>query len=502
VITRELLSSQKHFEMILGSMSEGILELTSDGRVVYANAASISLLGMEEEKLLASDFTELFHESCRQRVSQALERPDSLLHAISEDAPVALNGKQISVKVLPINDEGQGAAIVILTDVSLKRRMEAQLRHTQKMEAIGTLAGGIAHDFNNLLMGIQGNASLMLLGIDSGHPHYTRLKGIEKAVKSSAELTKQLLGFARGGKYEVRITDVNELLKESTKIFVRTKKEITIHTNYIADIWPVEVDQGQIQQVLVNLLVNACQAMPGGGDVYLKTETVVLKEIDAKPYQLDPGNYVKLAITDTGVGMGEATRQRIFDPFFTTKEMGRGTGLGLASAYGIVKNHGGAITVHSDIGKGSTFAVYLPAADRDAETVPEPPDEIKEGSGTLLLVDDEQAVLEVGRGMLEALGYEVLTAEGGREALTIYRKNRETIDLVILDMIMPKISGGETYDRLRKLEPGVKVLLSSGYALDGQASEILNRGCRGFIQKPFNLNRLGQKIREILDPKG
>jgi PAS domain S-box-containing protein len=226
----------------------------------------------------------------------------------------------------------------IIRDISEKKKLEVQFQQAQKMEAIGTLAGGIAHDFNNLLMGIQGHASLMLMDVDSTHPHYKRLTGIEEQIQSGAELTKHLLGFARGGKYEVNPTDLNEIIKKTSSMFGRTKKEIKIHRKYQKDIYTVDVDRGQIEQVLLNLYVNAWQAMPGGGELYLQTEKVTLDENYIKPFQVEPGKYVKISVTDTGVGMDKATQQRIFEPFFTTKEMGRGSGLGLASAYGIIKN--------------------------------------------------------------------------------------------------------------------------------------------------------------------
>ncbi|MDY6791879.1 MAG: PAS domain S-box protein [Thermodesulfobacteriota bacterium] len=228
-------------------------------------------------------------------------------------------------------------------EVKKGQRLKSQLQHAQRMEALGTLGGGVAHDFNNLLMGIQGRTSLMLMGRDASHPDFEHLQGIEEYVKSAADLTKQLLGFSRGGKYEVRPTDINELIKKTTKMFGRTKKEIKIHRKYQKDVWTTEVDQGQIEQVLMNLYVNAWQAMPGGGDLYVQTENVSFDKNYEKLVEIDPGKYVKISVTDSGIGMDEEVKQRIFDPFFTTKEMGRGTGLGLASAYGIIKNHDGSL---------------------------------------------------------------------------------------------------------------------------------------------------------------
>jgi len=243
-----------------------------------------------------------------------------------------------------------------------KEKLQAQLQQAQKMEAIGTLAGGIAHDFNNLLMGIQGRTSLILADIGSDHPHFEHLTEIEKYVGSAAELTRQLLGFARGGKYQVLPSNLNELIEKSSRMFGRTKKEITIERKYEEELWTVEVDRSQIDQVLLNIYVNAWQAMPTGGTLSIQTENVYLDKKFVKPYNTSPGDYIKVTIKDTGVGMDDKTLKMVFDPFFTTKEKGRGTGLGLASAYGIVKNHDGIITVRSKKRQGATFNIYLPAS--------------------------------------------------------------------------------------------------------------------------------------------
>jgi CheY-like chemotaxis protein len=261
----------------------------------------------------------------------------------------------------------------------------------------------------------------------------------------------------------------------------------------------VDIDQGQIEQVLLNLYVNAWQAMPGGGDLYLQTENVILDENYVVPYDVEPGRFVKLSITDTGIGMDAATRQQIFDPFFTTKEKDRGTGLGLASAYGIINNHGGIISVYSEPGEGTTFNIYLPATEKNIDNRQSSYQELIQGSEVLLLVDDEEMILEIGKDMLEKLGYEVVVAGSGRKALEIYERDQNTIDMVLLDMIMPDMSGSETYNRLKEINPAIKTLLSSGYSINGKAQEILNSGCQGFIQKPFNLTNLSQKIRSILD---
>jgi PAS domain S-box-containing protein len=243
-----------------------------------------------------------------------------------------------------------------------RRSLERKLLHVQKMEAIGTLAAGIAHDFNNLLMGVQGNASLMLCELNESHPHHERLVSIEEYVRRGAELTRQLLGFARGGKYETKLTDLNEVIRKSADLFIRTKKEITFHARYEEDLWAVQVDPGQIEQVLLNLFINAWQSMPGGGTLTVSTENLKMDQELSRSINLPPGNYVRFSVADTGIGMDKDTQERIFEPFFTTKKMGRGTGLGLASAYGIVKNHGGSIDVQSREGEGTVFTIYLPAS--------------------------------------------------------------------------------------------------------------------------------------------
>lgn len=407
-----------------------------------------------------------------------------------------------------ISYHGKPADLFALIDVTEsvqsekeRKALEKQLQNAQKMEAIGTLAGGIAHDFNNLLAAIQGRVSLMLMDQDTVFANRVHLKEIDTYINSATELTRQLLAFAKGGKYEVKATNLNELIQNQNRMFGRTRKEISIHGTYERNLWPVEVNQGQIEQVILNLYVNAWQAMHDGGEIYVETQNVEFNGDCTQPHRAEPGKYVTLSVTDTGVGMAQEIQEKIFDPFFTTKEMGRGTGLGLASTYGIVKNHGGSIEVESQKGHGSTFTVYLPASQKEIVPEKKPTEDLLRGSETILFVDDEDILTEFAADLLGGLGYTVLIAGSGKEALEVYQKNWDRIDMVLLDMIMPGMSGGETYDNLKSLNPDIKALLSSGYSIDGQAVAILDRGCNGFIQKPFKIKQLSQKLREILDDK-
>jgi len=378
--------------------------------------------------------------------------------------------------------------------------MAAQVQQAQKMEAIGTLAGGIAHDFNNLLMAIQGNISLLMLNKEPHHRDTSYLKNIETAVQRASELTRQIVGFARGGKYEARVIDLNQVLAKTADMFGRSRKEVTVHTQLQRDLWPVEADQSQIEQVLLGMFVNAWQAMPEGGDLRLTTANAVMEPQDPqKPPDAAAGRYACITIVDTGIGMEPSVQARIFEPFFTTKTVSQATGLGLSSAFGIIKNHRGFISVQSQPDRGSIFRVFLPAVNQES-TTPFPTAQPPAGKTdhTVLLIEDEDIVAEVGRKMLQRLGYRVLVARSGAEALALYAQHQAEIDLIILDMIMPGMGGGAVFDRLRSINPETPVLLSSGYSLDGQALDILKRGCRGFIQKPFNIEQLKQKISEIL----
>jgi len=499
-----LRESEEKYRTVLDGNPDPVIAYDIEGKVMYFNSAFVRVFGWTLDDRLGRKMDFFVPEEAwpetRMMIDKVLagERFSNVetrrYTKEGEIIPVSISGA-----VYMGQDGNPLGSVINLRDVSEKKKLENQLHQAQKMESLGTLAGGIAHDFNNLLMGIQVRASLMLLDTGASHPYSEHLKGIEDYVKSAADLTKQLLGFARGGRYEVKPTDVNELIIKQNQMFGRTRKEINIQERFEKDLWTVDADQGQIEQVLLNIYVNAWQAMPGGGDLIVQTEKMEIDESFSKPYHVETGKYVRISVTDTGVGMDEATQRRIFDPFFTTKEIGRGTGLGLASAYGIIKNHGGFLEVYSEIGQGTTFKIYLPASEKEAVKEEKVHEEVIKGTERVLLVDDEDIILEVGSRILEKLGYEVLIAKNGKEAIEIYKENPDRIDMVILDMIMPGMGGGDTYDRLKEIGPDIKTLLSSGYSISGQATEILDRGCNGFIQKPFNMRDLSIKIREILD---
>ena len=507
-----LRESEEKYRTILESIEEGCFETDMDGNLTFFSNPFLKIIGYSRDELLGgntSAYTSPDTAAGMERITERLRETGKPENVTDYDV-ICKDGSNVSLELsvsllkdqdgLPMGYRG------VLRDVSERKKteeekykLESQLQQAQKMESIGTLAGGIAHDFNNILMGIQGNASLMLLKIESDHPNYEKIKNIETYVQNGTELTKQLLGFARRGKYLIRATDLNEIIDKSSSLFARTKKEIRVHATLLEDLWPAEVDRGQIEQVLLNLYVNAWQAMANGGDLYLQTENVILDRSYVKPYKVEPGRYIKISVSDTGVGIDKETQERIFEPFFTTKEMGRGTGLGLASVYGIIKSHGGYINVYSEQEKGTVFTIYLPASQKAVSSEKETgPTTIIKGSGAILLIDDEKMILDVGIELLEELGYTVQSAMSGQEAIDIFQKDRGKFDLVIMDMIMPEMGGGETFDRLKEIDPDVKVLLSSGYSINGQATKILRRGCDGFIQKPFNMNQLAEKVQKIL----
>ncbi len=390
--------------------------------------------------------------------------------------------------------------------------MEEQLAQSRKLESLGMLAGGIAHEFNNILGAILGYASLMKMKMTPEHPFWGYADTIEKSSQRAAGLTAQLLGFARKGKYELRLLDLNHVAEDTLAIIRQTfDRAVAVEARLAESLPQVEGDAMQLQQVLMNLAINARDAMPEGGSLVITTATEQLAPGDKRiPLESKPGAgglYVLISVADSGVGMDQETQAKIFEPFFTTKEKGKGTGLGLAMAYGVVKSHGGFITVQSEPGRGSVFTLYFPASGRPELSAPAPdhaPDIARKavrdkGPGAVLVVDDEEAIRSLARDALEGEGWRVLLAEDGEKALEIFRGHKGEIALVLLDLVMPKLGGREVFLKLKELEPGVRVLVASGYSQEGKAQEVLASGAVGFIAKPFRVRALIQKVRQGLD---
>jgi len=497
-VERALRDSEEKYRRLVENANDGIV-IMQDRVCRFHNLRALEITGYSAGELDRLDFLELVHPAERRLFVERYEQTLREGRAVTTSGRgVTKDGREILVdsSAVVVSWEGKPALMVFFRDVTRQRRLEDQLAQAQKMEAVGTLAGGVAHDFNNLLMGVSGLASLMLDEEDLPPEHRDNLRQIELYVGRASELTRQLLGFARGGKYEVRPTDPAELVQTTAEMFARTKKELRVLHEHQEGVWTVEVDRGQMEQVLLNLYLNAAQAMPEGGELRLETRNVELHRKEVEAWDIAPGSYVRFSVTDTGVGMDPETRQRIFDPFFTTKEPGRGTGLGLAMVYGIIKNHDGMITVSSKEGAGTTFNLFLPARKGLAVAATNADARAPRGVGTVLLVDDEEIAIKIGRRMLERLGYKVITAQSGAQALELIKRG-EQIDIVLLDMVMPEMSGGETFDRIREVAPDLKVVLSSGYSRDSQAEAIMSRGCLGFLQKPYRLEDLGARLRRI-----
>lgn len=478
------------------------------GRIVQVNQQACHALGWSREEFSNKSILDIQQVEPADTAAKRLQTVADGNVAFFETQYARKDGTRIPVEVNLSSVRFNDRVLIFgfARDITERKALEQErekirkrLILAQRLESIGTLAGGVAHDFNNLLMGIQGRASVMSYELNSDHPCFEHVNAIMEYSRSATHLTKQLLGIARGGKYEVKPIDLNELLLNSSTTFGRTKKEIRIHSKLQNPAPVVAADPRQIEQVLINLYINAWQAMPKGGDLYLQTATVVLDDDFCTTHAIKPGSYAKVSITDTGIGMEKNIQTQIFDPFFTTKEKSRGTGLGLASAYGIIKNHNGLIDVYSEPGHGTTFNIYLPISEMKVaqETLPRPG--FEKGTETILLVDDEQMVLDVGQTMLQKMGYTAITAQGGRSAIALLNQSNAPPDLIVLDLIMPDVSGEKAFEAIREIHPNLPILLASGYSINDQARQILDKGGNGFIQKPFNMDELSRKIREVLD---
>jgi two-component system, cell cycle sensor histidine kinase and response regulator CckA len=497
-----LVESEEKYRLLVENAKEAIFVYQND-RFKFSNHQAREMarkIGIAEQQKPLADF---LHPDERSVDPQQLLRRLNGFELKPQTMVFRVINAENDISWLELNTvnltwQGHPATLNFVRDITRDKELERRFQEAQRMESLGTLAGGIAHDFNNLLMGIQGNVSLMYLDIEDDPGFAEKLQSIEDCVESGSRLTKQLLGFARGGKYVVKPMDLNKILMSSADMFGRTRKAISIRGEYEPDLWTVVADGNQIEQVLVNLYLNAWQAMQQGGELIIRSENTVLDKFFVKPHDVQPGRYVKISVTDHGIGMDETIQRRIFEPFFTTHEPGRGTGLGLASAFGIIKNHHGFITVRSKLGEGSTFRIYLPASDKEPEVEKASNEAIEIGNETILLVDDEDYIIDVGEMMLKGLGYKIITANCGKGAVDIFQEKSNLIDLVVLDLVMPDMSGEAVFNKIREIRPDIKVLFASGHYMVDQTRALLQSGSSDFLQKPFNLRQLSTKIRLIL----
>lgn len=508
-------ASEERYRSIVENSHDGIVIIDDKFHLEYVNDEICRMMGYRADELTGADFRGFLDEESlvytveRYRRRQAGEEVPSRyeINFVRKDGTTIRVEASLSIVS---TETGERKTIAQLLDISErkraeeeKKRLEAQLLHAQKMEAVGTLAGGVAHDFNNLLQAILGYTQILLLNKRQDDLEFSRLKGIEKAAHRASELTQQLLTFSRKVESELRPVDLNSEVRQVQKILERTiPRMIAIEVHLQEELWTVSADPAQMGQIMMNLAVNARDAMPDGGKLVFETENVILdREYCSTHLGAKEGRYVLLSISDTGQGMDKETMEHIFEPFYTTKGVGKGTGLGLAMVYGIVKNHGGYIMCYSEPGQGTSFKIYLPAI--EAESRLEPTEivekKLRGGDETILLVDDEESLRDMGREMLEKFGYQVITVSDGESAIQAYRQKGAEIDLVILDLVMPGMGGANCLKELLSVDPGLKVLIASGYALNGRAREALEAGAKGFIRKPYELAQLIGVVREVLE---
>jgi PAS domain S-box-containing protein len=501
-----LRESEEKYRSLVEQANDAIF-IVQDDTIKFHNSKSLEMTGYTAEEFTRTPFVNFIHPD---DAALVLERYERRLRgeAIPSTYSFRIINKSgqiiwVQLNAALITWEGRPAVISFLRDVSEQRRLEAQLQQSQKMEAIGTLAGGIAHDFNNLLQAITGYTELLLIDKIENDQDYHELTAIKSAGQRASQLVRQLLTYSRKVETEKRPVDLNREVQKVAEIFSRTfPKMIDIRLRLAPDLWPVNADSNQLEQTLMNLGANARDAMPDGGQLVMTTQNVTVAADSFDHHgESGPVDYVLLTVSDTGHGMDRDTQDHIFDPFFTTKEIGRGTGLGLASVYGIVKNHNGHIVCESQTGRGATFSIYLPAIHRNSETEvekisPAPP---PAGAEIVLLVDDEESIRKMAHQMLSRYGYQVLSAATGEEALEMIAKPTRPIDLVVLDLGMPGMGGLKCLMEILKIDPQLKVVIASGYSEDGTVQDALDSGAAGFIPKPYQLTDFLQTVRRVLN---
>jgi two-component system, cell cycle sensor histidine kinase and response regulator CckA len=469
------------------------------------NTAAIAHYGYSRTEFLTMRITDMRPQEDVPRLLEHLETTHPDYQVSGPWRHRRKDGQLLTVRILShsLTFSGRRAALVVIDDITERTRLEAQLLQSQKMEGIGRLAGGIAHDFNNLLTAIRGTAELAASALLPEHPAREDLQTIQENADRATALTRQLLAFARKQMLEPHVINLNDVLVQMEKLLRRViRTDIELIIQLAPELWNVKVDPGQIEQVLVNLAVNASDAMPTGGHLTIETGNVVLDTAYARGHiSVDPGPYVMVAVSDTGVGMPPEVQARLFEPFFTTKEAGKGTGLGLATSYGIVKQHGGNIWFYSEVGQGTTIKVYLPRVKARAETVAAHDQSTPAGHGTetVLVAEDEEAVRRLAVRVLQTHGYRVLEASNGAAALRLARAYEGAIHLLLIDMVMPEVGGKGLADQLRLQYPRAKVLFMSGYTNDVMVQHGRLDERAAFLQKPFTPDDLARKVRAVLD---
>jgi two-component system, cell cycle sensor histidine kinase and response regulator CckA len=506
----ELRQSEERYRDLVENAHDIIYTHDLEGNYKSINAAAEQITGYTREEALRMNITQTVPpeqlETVRQMIARKLAGDRITAYELEI---IAKDGRRIPVEVntaLIIQDGVAVGIQGIARDVTERKKLEQQLRQAQKMEAIGLLAGGVAHDFNNLLTVIIGYSDLTITRLRDDDPLQRNLEEIRRAGNFAASLTRQLLAFSRKQILQPRVLDLNSVVAEMGRMLRRLiGEDVELRTVLRPDLGKIRADPGQIEQVLMNLAINARDAMPGGGKLTIETQAVTFtEELADQPFAVSAGIYVKLLVTDTGIGMDEETVARIFEPFFTTKESGRGTGLGLSTVYGIIKQSGGYVLVHSEVGRGTTFAVYLPQVDAGSEEykLSTAIQDHLQDNETILLVEDQDTVRRTVSKILETYGYQVLEARNGGSALLLCERYEKPIDLLLTDVVMPEMSGRELADRLASQHPEMKVLYMSGYIDDVIVHHgVLDEGT-AFIQKPFAADVLARKVREVLGDPG
>ncbi len=487
--------------------AETVVMTDASGKILYVNPAFERTTGYSSEEAIGNNprvlksglHEERFYENIWATIKSGAVWNG---HFINRRKDGTLFEEEATIS--PVKDDSGKIVnyVAVKRDVTKEVSLQKQLLQAQKMEAVGTLAGGIAHDFNNLLQVTLGYSELLLQDLKEGAPEYADLKKIFNAARSGAELVQRLLTFSRKVEPKLVALNLNRQIAQIDELLQRTiPKMIDIRLDLSCDLSEIHADPTQIEQIVMNLAVNARDAMPDGGSLTIRTENTTLdQEYCSFHSGAVPGEYALLTVADTGQGMDKDTVEHMFEPFHTTKELGRGTGLGLAMVYGIVNQHGGHIECYSEVGRGTTFRVYFPAIPAVTEFDPESSAEIPPfGTETILLVDDEDLVRELGKRILSMNGYKVITASNGKEALDLYALHRETISLVVLDLVMPSMGGKDCLNAIRRLDPDAKVLIASGYSADSSANEVLSLGAKGFVGKPFRFKELLLQVRQTLD---